>query len=45
MEINIDEINTNKIDYRTTEINLKLEVLDYDYLIIDRLIERIKLNL
>jgi guanosine-3',5'-bis(diphosphate) 3'-pyrophosphohydrolase len=45
MEINIDEINTNKIDYRTTEISLRLEVLDYDYLIIDRLIERLKLNL
>jgi hypothetical protein len=27
-----------------TKINLKLKVLDYDYLIIDRFIERLKLK-
>ena len=45
MDISIDEINSNKVDFERNEISLRLEVLDYDYLIIDRLVERIKLHL
>lgn len=42
MEINIDEIHTQKISPTQTIITLGLEVLDYDYLIVDRFIERIR---
>jgi GTP pyrophosphokinase len=44
MEINIEEINFSK-KFRSQykwDISLTLEVSDYDYLIIDRLIDRIK---
>jgi len=44
MWINVDSINTNKIWNLQTEINLWLIILDYDYLIIDRFIDRIKLH-
>lgn len=42
MEINIDEIHTQKISSTETLVTLGLEILDYDYLIIDRFIERIR---
>ena len=42
MEINIDEIHTQKLSSSETLITLGLEILDYDYLVIDRFIERIR---
>ena len=44
MEINVDEISTKKLSDNSVELSLKLVILDYDYLIIDRLLDRIKLN-
>jgi len=44
MWINVDSINTNKIWNLQTEINLWLMIQDYDYLIIDRFVDRIKLH-
>jgi len=44
MWIDIDEISTNNIWKLETQIDLKLTVLNYDYLIIDRFIERLKLT-
>jgi len=44
MWINIDSINTKKIWNTKTQIILWLMILDYDYLIIDRFLERIKLH-
>jgi (p)ppGpp synthase/HD superfamily hydrolase len=44
MWIDVDSINTTNMWKRKTKIELKLKVLDYDYLIIDRFIERLKLN-
>jgi len=45
MEINIEEINTSKKSKYKWDISLILEIPDYDYLIIDRLIDRIKNSL
>ena len=42
MEINIDEIHTQKLSPSETLVTLGLEILDYDYLVIDRFIERIR---
>jgi GTP pyrophosphokinase len=42
MWIDIDEIKTNKISKFESKINLRLKILDYDYLIIDRFIERLE---
>jgi len=42
MDINIEEINVIKKSKYKWDISLVLEIPDYDYLIIDRLIERIK---
>ena len=44
MWIDIDSINTKNIWREKTKIDLKLKVLDYDYLIIDRFIDRLKLQ-
>ena len=44
MWIDVDEINTAKVWNKKTKINLKLIILDYDYLIIDRFIDRVKLK-
>jgi len=44
MWINVEEINSKKVNYKNQEIKLKLEIPDYDYLLVDRLIERIKLK-
>lgn len=41
MEINIDELHTNKISKNKTILTIALEVNDYEYLIIDRFIERV----
>jgi hypothetical protein len=43
MNIDIDEIKSEKISNKITKINLKLIILDYEYLIIDRLIDRLKI--
>jgi GTP pyrophosphokinase len=45
MDINIEEINFKKISNQKWDISLNLKIPDYDYLIIDRLIERVKLYL
>lgn len=43
MDINIYDINSKRVRFNRSEIVLKVEILDYDYMIIDRLIERIRL--
>jgi (p)ppGpp synthase/HD superfamily hydrolase len=45
MEINIEDINISKKSKYKWDISLILEVPDYDYLIINRLIDRIKNSL
>lgn len=42
MDINIDELHTKKVDQETTLLTLGLEIADYDYLIIDRCLERMR---
>ncbi len=44
MWIDVDAINTSKVSLLQTKIDLKLKILDYDFLIIDRFIERLKLK-
>jgi GTP pyrophosphokinase len=41
MWINIEWIHTKKLTKNKTQINLNLELMDYDYLLIDRLIDRL----
>jgi len=45
MEINIDELHTKKISKNKTVLTIALEVNDYEYLVIDRFIERITMLL
>ena len=45
MGINLDEISTKKIAKDKTEVHLDLEIMDHDYLIVDRFIERIRINM
>jgi len=45
MHINVLEISTSRKNIKDTSINLKLEIIDHDYLIIDRFISRIMLRL
>jgi hypothetical protein len=40
MEINIDELHTKKISENQTILTIVLEINDYEYLVIDRFIER-----
>lgn len=42
MEINIDELHSKKIAANQTMLEMSLEILDYNYLIVDRFIERIR---
>ncbi len=42
MEINIDELHTQKISQTETSLIIGLEIPDYEYLVVDRFIERIK---
>ncbi len=44
MEIDIDEIKSSKLWNKRTQIGLEVIIQDYDYLIIDRFIERVKLK-
>jgi (p)ppGpp synthase/HD superfamily hydrolase len=44
MWINIEEINSKKKEFNKHEIKLKLEIPDYDYLLVDRLVERVRLK-
>ncbi len=44
MWIDVDSINTSKIWNTKTKIDLDLRILDYDYLIIDRFLERVKIH-
>jgi len=41
MDINIDEVHTKKISSSETEMTLALEINDYEYLIVDRFLDRI----
>ena len=43
MNINVDEIKSEKVSNKIHLIKLKLIILDYEYLIIDRLIDRLKI--
>ncbi len=45
MNINLEEIKTSKIWTNKTSISLLLEIPDYDYLLLDRFVDRIKLKL
>lgn len=45
MWINLEEISTKKIWNTKIEIKLDLSIPDYDYLIIDRFFDRLKINL
>ncbi|MDQ7023217.1 MAG: RelA/SpoT family protein [Candidatus Gracilibacteria bacterium] len=45
MNINIEEIHQTKSDSGNKAIEIIVEILDYDYLLIDRLINRIQLQL
>jgi len=40
MEINIDELHTKKISQWETQLTIGLEINDYEYLIVDRFLER-----
>lgn len=42
MEINIDELHTKKLSKTQTQLTVWLEINDYEYLVVDRFIERIK---
>jgi len=42
MEINIDELHTKKISSEKTILTIGLEIPDYEYLVVDRFIDRIK---
>ncbi len=42
MEINIEELHTKKLSKDRTELILWLQIHDYEYLVIDRFLERIK---
>ena len=44
MWIDVDAINTKKIWNTRTKIDLDLRILDYDYLLIDRFVERVKIH-
>lgn len=44
MWIDVDAINTSKMWSDKTKVLLKLKILDYDYLIIDRFVERLKMK-
>lgn len=45
MNINILEISSSRKNIKETQIDLKLEIADYDYLIIDRFLSRVMLRL
>ncbi len=45
MDINIEEINFKKLSKNKWDISFILNIPDYDYLIIDRMIDRMKNNL
>lgn len=44
MWINVEWINTKRIWNSKTHINLELSIFDYDYLLIDRFVERLKIQ-
>jgi hypothetical protein len=45
MKIDILNINSDRTPLNDVELHLKLELLEYDYLIIERFIDRVKLKL
>lgn len=45
MKVDVDAINTEKIGNSQRKIILELKILDYEYMIIDRLLDRLQLNL
>ncbi len=44
MWIDVDAINTSKYWNSKTKIDLDLRILDYDYLVIDRFLDRVKIH-
>lgn len=44
MWIDVDAVNTNKIEKNKTIVYLKLKIMEYDYMIIDRLLDRLKIK-
>lgn len=44
MNIEVDEISSEKVWLNNVKLTLKIIVLDYEYLIVDRLIERLKIH-
>jgi len=45
MQISINEISSKKEDFDKNILSFILEIPDYDYLVIERLIERVKISL
>ena len=45
MEINIDELHTKKISEVETQLTIGLEINDYEYLVVDRFLERVNMML
>lgn len=45
MNVNIEEINSKRETETTTKLSLALEIPDYDYLLIERIIDRVKMNM
>ncbi len=44
MWLNVEQVNSKRLEFNKHEIKLKVEVPDYDYLLVDRLVERIKIK-
>ena len=44
MKIDIEEIFSKKLNIQTVKISIKIAVLDYDYLMIDRIVNRLKIH-
>jgi (p)ppGpp synthase/HD superfamily hydrolase len=44
MWLNVEQINSKRLEFNKHEIKLKIEVPDYDYLLVDRLVDRIKMK-
>ncbi|MFA5916989.1 MAG: RelA/SpoT family protein [Candidatus Gracilibacteria bacterium] len=44
MGLNVEQVNSKRLEFNKHEIKIKVEVPDYDYLLVDRLVERIKMK-
>lgn len=45
MNIELDSVNSKKLSINEVEWSLDLRILDYDYLVVDRFIDRVKIKL